>query len=71
MSNFYVTTYCNMAHRVSDGVPIDHMCAIIPPAALAAEMEGDYAKAIQLLDAGKTRSFYGMPSLPTHPGVKE
>jgi hypothetical protein len=33
----YVTTFCNFAHRMKDGKPIDHECYIIPPALLRAE----------------------------------
>lgn len=50
---FYVTTRCNFAHRLSDGKPIAHECDVIPPAALAAEMEGDYDRAIDLIQAAK------------------
>lgn len=35
----YVTTFCNFAHDLSDGVPINHGCYVIPPNALIAEME--------------------------------
>ena len=30
----YVTSYCNFAHRLNDGKPVEHECAILPPAAL-------------------------------------
>jgi hypothetical protein len=46
---FYVTTYCNFAHDVKTGKPIDHECIKIPPAALRAEMDGDYEEAVRLL----------------------
>lgn len=39
-TGFYVTSYCNFAHALSDGVPIGHECYVIPPKALVAEMEG-------------------------------
>ena len=56
----YVTTYCNFAHDVKTGKPIEHECIIIPPKALAAEMAGDYEAAIDILDnarkAGKLRT---------------
>ena len=45
----YVTTYCNRAHRMSDGKPIEHECRIIPPRALKLEREGDFSGAIQVL----------------------
>ena len=43
--NFYVSTFCNFAHNKKTGRPIGHECVIIPPAALKAEMAGDYDKA--------------------------
>lgn len=53
MPTYYATTYCNFAHRVHDGKPVNHECAILPPAALRAEMNGDYTKAIDLIQAAK------------------
>lgn len=47
--DFYVSTYCNFAHRLLDGEPIDHECVVIPPAALEAEREGDFEKAIAIM----------------------
>ena len=35
----YFTSFCNMAHRMSDGKPIDHECYIIPPILLKSEKE--------------------------------
>jgi hypothetical protein len=54
-SRFYVSTYCNFAHRVRDGKPINHECIIIPPAALRAEMEGDYTRAQEILSTSPRR----------------
>ena len=51
----YCTTYCNRGHRISDGMPIGHECRVIPPAALKAEMDGDYEKAIALMTAEMPR----------------
>lgn len=48
-TRFYVSTYCNSPHRLTDGKPIEHECRIIPPAALKAEMEDDFHKAIQIM----------------------
>jgi len=59
----YVTTYCNHAHRMSDGKPLGHECYILPPEALAAERRGDYEKGIALLQAAKP--------MRTHKGVRE
>lgn len=67
----YVTTYCNRPHRIRDGKPVGHECAIIPPASLNAEMNGDFKLANELMERGKTASSYGERSLPTmRRGVK-
>lgn len=58
----YCTTYCNHGHRLSDGKPVDHECYVLPPKALEAEREGDYERAIELIQAAK--------SLRVHRGVK-
>lgn len=47
--DFYVTTYCNHAHRMRDGSPIGHQCRRLPVAALKAERDGDYDKANDIL----------------------
>lgn len=54
--NSYVTTYCNRAHRKSDGRPIGHECRILPVEALKAEMDGDFERACDILH--KTPSKY-------------
>lgn len=46
---YYTPSYCNMVHRVRDGKPVDHECRIIPPKALAAEIDGDIEKAIDIM----------------------
>lgn len=51
----YCTTYCNRGHRVSDGKPVKHECRIIPFAALAAEIAGDYERAIEILQESPVR----------------
>jgi len=53
----YVTTFCNFPHDVNTGRPINHECYILPPAALKAEMEGDYETAQEILhkNRGKMR----------------
>lgn len=71
----YVTTFCNFAHRMEDGKPVEHECYILPPAALEAECgrpawargrsgEGapDYEKAIEIIQAAKP--------LKVHKGVE-
>ena len=55
MTNFYVTTFCNFAHNVKTGRPLGHECYVLPPAALRAEMAGDYEKAGELIQAARTR----------------
>lgn len=48
----YCSTYCNFGHYVDTGAPVQHECRTIPPAALAAEIRGDYELAIQLMKGG-------------------
>jgi hypothetical protein len=45
----YATTYCNQGNVVATGRPVAHECRTIPPAALQAEMAGDYELAIELM----------------------
>ncbi len=52
---YFTTTYCNFAHRLSDGKPVEHECRIIPPAALAAERDGDIGRALAILSAHPVR----------------
>lgn len=37
----YCTTFCNHAHRLSDGLPVNHECFELDPARLRAEMRGE------------------------------
>jgi len=53
LTGSYVTTYCNFAHRVEDGEPLNHECFVLPPAAVAAERNGDFPLALALRSAGK------------------
>ena len=39
-SDFYVTTFCNRAHRKRDGRPINHECYILRPESLKLEIDG-------------------------------
>jgi hypothetical protein len=41
MGDFYVTSFCNFAHRLKDGKPIEHECYIIPPRLLKLEMKAE------------------------------
>lgn len=64
MSAFYVTTYCNKAHRLSDGKPVGHECYILPPEALRLEREGKFDEAIEILQKARvssTRPHRGLP----------
>ena len=67
--NTYVTTYCNKPHRLKDGKPVGHECYVLPPKALAAEIDGDIKLACELIQAGKTARQWGEPSLPPHRGI--
>ncbi len=49
----YCTTYCNKGHRMRDGKPVQHECYVLPPAALRAEVEGDFEKAQDILSEAK------------------
>ena len=42
MSTFYVSTFCNFAHRLRDGKPIEHNCYVLDPVALRAERDGEH-----------------------------
>ena len=67
---FFVTTRCNFAHRLHDGKPLDHECEIIPPRALAAEMAGDYERAIDIIEAAKALGPMLTRGLPIHRGIR-
>lgn len=55
MGAIHCSTYCNFWHRVRDGKPIEHECRIISPAALKAEMYGNYKLAIELMQSKPAR----------------
>lgn len=58
------TSYCNRGHRLKDGVPIDHECHVLPPAALRAECGGDVSTAIEIIsDAKPLRQHRGARTL--------
>lgn len=59
---FYVTTFCNQAHRLRDGKPINHECYILPVEMLLAEADGRLSEAQDLL------ARFGKGSI--HKGVK-
>ena len=58
----YVTSFCNHAHRLSDGVPIAHECYVLPPVALRLERTDDFEGAANAIQAAKP--------LRIHRGVK-
>ena len=60
-SSVYCTSFCNRGHRLSDGKPVSHECAILPVQALTLERDGDVEKAIAIL--------YAARPLRRHPGV--
>ena len=45
----YCSSFCNGAHRLADGKPVDHECYVLPTAALYAEREGDMDKANDII----------------------
>lgn len=38
----FCTSFCNCAHRLCDGLPVNHECYVLLPAALRGEMAGTY-----------------------------
>lgn len=63
--DIYCTSYCNRAHRLSDGKPIEHECYVLPVEMLAAERAGNTCKAVEILQ-GKRHALRIMPR-----GVKD
>lgn len=49
----YCTSYCNKGHFLQDGVPAEHECFVLPPAALRAESEDKIAEACRLIAEAK------------------
>lgn len=52
-TDIYVTSYCNHAHRLSDGKPLNHECYVLPPKALQLEREDKVSEAIEVLAQAK------------------
>lgn len=46
---WFVTSFCNFPHRLSDGKPINHECFVLDPKGLAAERAGDFMQAGALM----------------------
>ena len=38
---YYCTSFCNFAHRLQDGMPVNHECYVLVPRLLQAEARGD------------------------------
>ena len=55
MTTLYCSSYCNKAHRTTDGKPVQHECRILPIRALQAEMAGDFELAQRLLQEAPAR----------------
>jgi hypothetical protein len=62
-NHIYCTSYCNKGHRLLDGMPVNHMCHILPPKAL--QLEREEADSVLILEA----MLEGMP-FETSRGVK-
>jgi hypothetical protein len=60
---FYCTSFCNFAHRLSDGMPLNHECYCIPPLLLRLEMAGHPMMADRW-------HAWSCTSRQTHPGVR-
>jgi hypothetical protein len=58
----YCTSYCNQGHNMANGKPVGHECVVVPPAALAAERDGDTTEALRILEEKKP--------LKAHAGIK-
>lgn len=60
----YLTTYCNRAHCLDTGKPVNHECRVLPPAALEAERQGLLSEALRLIlndqDSGGMRIHKGL-----------
>lgn len=52
---YYVTTFCNKAHRLSDGKPLEHECYVLPTELLVAERKGDRRRCEYVMDNWKKR----------------
>ena len=54
-SEFYATSFCNKAHRLVDGKPLDHECYVLPTEALSAERAGNTDRALAVFASWKNR----------------
>lgn len=60
-NRIYCTTFCNYGHRVGDGKPVGHECYILPPEAISAEIDGDFERAIELINCSSRIVHRGLP----------
>ena len=51
--NIYCTSFCNHGHRMSDGMPVDHECYVLPVPSLIAECDGDIPTAIEVIEKAR------------------
>lgn len=47
--SFFCTSYCNHAHSMITGRPLNHECHILPPSALRAEYLGNFDRAMEII----------------------
>jgi hypothetical protein len=52
----YCTSFCNQGHDLQTGRPINHECIVLPPKALQAERDGDFNKAIEIIEAQRRQN---------------
>ena len=55
---FYVTTYCNFAHRLIDGAPIGHECVNFGQQP-EQWLDGDYETAIEIMGGKPMKNHRG------------
>jgi hypothetical protein len=55
----YTTTYCNHGHEIEGGRPVGHECYVLPPAAIRAEMRGDFDSAADLIRRAQPLRIHG------------
>lgn len=66
-TSVYATTFCNKAHRIADGKPVDHECYILDPVVLDAETWNGANAALELAQKEGRKLHYGR----IHPGLEQ
>ena len=56
--DLYCSTFCNNAHRLYDGKPVNHQCFVLPTEMLYAEQRGDFARAQLVMTKWKKRRIH-------------